>query len=1729
MDVSENCPNPSMETTANVGESCAHVSEFEPHDFLSSTTRDQFGCTDSMEYEGSPGPFLFDSDVLSDGETQLTFTPLHGDLRADESLLAGSSLQVETSSSNSSADSFGYKMGSEPPQSEEQALRCLLTLNNNSLPSLGKARRLPGSQPCGYYCDPNDDGDYLLEYSYTRRRNSSAPDTQSRGRLPQISPRSKSFLYDGGRDRYQRTARTEKQKRLPSDTGSVTTIARVRTVGNHPQDCKCLEYDCLRRRGEMLHDHVMKNLHVLRQFAADSPRKHRSSFSIKIKEAVGSKAKDMIEKQKSSLRSSARRPSPIRTFPRSFSTPSQTSATRLRAPSTSVPRSREELYSPPRQSRFLSGGDFSSSGKQSRVRLSREGAASPRSRAQAASAARSGTVSPAGAKCLLHGRSVPPGISEAWRNRPYTLRSRTFSDTQCAASVAGAHGQEPASASTEAIHRDPWSAPHHYDDLITTMKSCVYRDPSLARSDRLVTDALDRLCTLRQTDEECDRLISRLKEDRNQNVTSARSDTGRRRRAGASERQQPGGSSASNSPRKSRGRQTICEDMLMPPLGKPSTAYFLSVEVPESKPCRKSALMVKLDPRREADSRALSSETKRLVTKSGRNTVVREVEERQYHPVSHETASYFYSLSQEREGEEARSGEGSDAPRVDDVGVPRIDDVRSPQGDDVGTPRVHDVGSPPRDDIGTPQVYGVGSQQGDDVDAPRVDDDNAPRVDGVCAPQVDDIGAPRADEFGVPRVDDVGAPQVNDVGIARVDDVGTPRGDDPDPPRAEGGQAYNITLSPSRGVAENDVRPRTDGPDSNPLSFSTSQTQTSPSNRVAVAVQTSPRLSSDSEANTGNNSSVAKRRHPDGTYEGVCTGSSSKSSSAASQPPAGLTRSVRDEQDALRPARPGSRTPSPASSAGNKSGSAAFHCRSPIVKRSRGGINPPPVGVNTAVSVTHADDAALASISRGWAGRPRAADDNVYGERYASPPKSSRTSTRRANCTSKSASRAISSAASIASRMSGGFCHTSGVDPVSTRSSPNSKASSTLSSPERKSRRSPLSSRDRSFRSSPPPSPGTRSRSTYLASSGAISHYYPLHSPGDNSRNSRLSSPGQKSYRSHHPVVGKVRDRSPPSGPCRSPCASEHRAYFDKTSTPPTSPTVVVSMTMSPTPSSVGSRSLGSAAGRSPLHELRSRELMARESAHSASAGSRPYGRSRGSSPARGRRKKSPDSRSPVRRSFSPSPKKSGTPSPAASRESSRSTVGRKMPSPPAPSPRRQLFSGSPRTRRSKSPGQGRRVMYSTTSSANDSAPGTCTCTGSSTGIPTFSSGGEMSSAVPAPTVSQGSVASSHSSSRPRSGATVPFQSPSSSVDGSTPTTSLLSPLTRQKEYLFPSVDNPSISGTLRADQSPLISGVGDVSPMSALSWLLWPMRVIRNFLFHSGNNSRTTAERSTCSPTGGPYNSTSAASLAVQVSSALTSSPTMDSVTSKSSPSASPNASPTDLTSQSFRQAAPKVGVSTSRTSPAKASRTSSRQLSPRSSFHSACLGEAPVPAQFSASGTSSAKASRTSSRQASPVSSYHSSCLGKPANSSHVCTGKVSFTKASRTSSKQASPVSSYHSSLLAEAGNSSRVCTCKASSTKTSKKSSRRASPRSSNHASCCGGQASTRKAAPVSQKSSPKGPRTSSKQGSPWSPYHAKCVPAQPPASRSSSKGSRSSSRQASPVSSVYSVIVGGSYR
>ena len=1100
-----------METAAEAVENGGDVSEFDPHDFLSSTTRSQLGCRDStMTGSDFPGPFAYDSfDDFSDSETEMAFTPLHDNVQADEAASAGNS-QADTVSSNSSTaaeeqplelglgvgvgvgvglgvgvgggdSSWGHQIVSEPFQSEEQALRCLLTFNNNSLPRLKKTRRLPGSQPCGYYRDPNDDGDYLLEYSYTRRRNSSsaaaaaAPDAPPyRGRTAQISAGARSFLYDGSAGSCPRAARADRQRRPAGDSGSVTTVARARTVGDHPQDCKCLQYDCLRRRGEMLHDHVMKNLNVLRKFASDRPRQQRSNFTIKIKEAVGSKAKDLIEQQKSSLNTpgAQRPPQAARPFARSFCTPPQTSATRHRTLSSSLPRSRDELLSPPtRPNKARSGREGS---RPLPVPASKQGAA----------------ATPPRTKFLLHGRGLPMGISEAWRSRSCSSNSRT------SLASTGATRGPSASRTEEAATRDPSSGSCYFDDVITAVKTCP-RDPSLDRSDRLVTDALDRLCALRRSDEECDRLLQRVKgdtkADTNENVPSS----ARRR-----------GARGCCSPRPaSQGRAVAALPDRPPP-----ASYFLSVEVPRpapkpSKAARKSALMLRFDPRREAHphARALSSETKQIVTKCGHNTVTQEVERRQFHPASNRTASYFYSLWREpgtvgNEVDRGSLGHGSDARFYDD-GTPRAYDVDDVAGDG----RIDDVGGPPAVDVGGSHVHVDGGPHVDangalvkDADGPQSDDVGSARVRPVGSPRPDGVGAPRGHGYGAPQVDDVGTPQVGDVGATRSGAEVPGR---------------DVTSVPSTG-AKSEATANAYGPDTTSLFFS-SQTQTSPSNNVAVSVQTSPRLGYDSAADMGNNAAVATRPDLDseeeaaaaavataggaGMYEcAYTTGSSSKTSSAASQTPS-------EERDGRnRPARPNSGTAvsSGDSMRGNASGSAAVPCGSGSGSRSGSGSGPreqsaecidslPVVLVSETREATQAGYSSMVSLSRDCSPTClKTSQDNVCAcaEGTSAPctPKSSQTRTRRAQepCATGAVTRATSPAPSVASRLSGGFCDTSAsgrcgearsVDPVGTRSSPTSQAGLARgNSPGRRSRHSPLSSRDDMYRSSSLLSPGSR-------------------------------------------------------------------------------------------------------------------------------------------------------------------------------------------------------------------------------------------------------------------------------------------------------------------------------------------------------------------------------------------------------------------------------------------------------------------------------------------------------------------------------------------------------------------------------------------------------------------------------------------------------------------------------
>ena len=409
-------------------------------------------------------------------------------------------------------------------------------------------------------------------------------------------------------------------------------------------------------------------------------------------------------------------------------------------------------------------------------------------------------------------------------------------------------------------------------------------------------------------------------------------------------------------------------------------------------------------------------------------------------------------------------------------------------------------------------------------------------------------------------------------------------------------------------------------------------------------------------------------------------------------------------------------------------------------------------------------------------------------------------------------------------------------------------------------------------------------------------------------------------------------------------------------------------------------------------------------------------------------------------------------------------------------SPRRRQSSGSRRSKRSKSPRRRKCLGYSTTS-ANDSAPGTCPCTGSSTGIPIFSSGGELSSAVPGAAASQVSVSSNISASLSTSGVIVPFQGRRLPACSSPLTSPLLTPLSRLKESVFPPKLNPCLSEPAPAGRlkvSPVSSGsVGLLK--SASSRLFRPLVAVKDYLFHSGSESQATGPNSTCSPTSCPCADLSSdASAARLASSGRVSSRTRAAVSSKRSPSASPKAS----RSRSLQRQAtlPATEASASRTYlAATASRTSSRQVSPHgSSHHSSWVRETSATttttaaAHASTSATSTLKVSRTTVRQASSGSSHHSlSAEGSATNRSQVCSCKSSAVnvKRSRTHARHASSGSSFHA--------------------------------RSSSH----------REVSRVVSGSP-------SRQGSAWSTYHTKCVPDQPFPSKSSS--SKAPSRQPSPV-------------
>ncbi|KAK7094214.1 mucin-19-like isoform X2 [Littorina saxatilis] len=525
-------------------------------------------------------------------------------------------------------DPFRDTSNTEASRMEEHMLRCFLTLNNNSLPNDGvkgsSAQKLPGSTP-GVFLGPNADEDYLLQYSYTRRKKPII-----RGRFPQA-------LMPGSHKSKSR-----------ADGPSESAIAKVK-VGSHPHDCKCLDYDCLRKRGEMLHDHVMKNVNVLKQFAVK--KQHRwPNCSVQIQEAVGHKARELIRHQRGSLR----RPShlsPSCLYTRSVSTSSRSSTvTRLRSDSTSPVRQMVQSTSQPQQTsqstpslrkQRLSHDGSNTFPQDTPNASTQDGMSSVKSKTARATRPKSAvgrhsTTTSQTAFAGDPGRTKSPEISlnkvetsESQHSKTKLKTSSIRSDPKLVSRVSPPVvdcGREDASSTVVMNSINSMDMNISQRDLITALlmsesgtgfrnKSSEFvagirpkpshqdfgmsRDPRLAKSDKMVSDALNRLDSL-----------------------------------------QHGGL-------KKRGKAQLpwfCDQEILTP--KNTSSYYVSVETPQSDPLApKIGCATKTH---DFSPKLMTSETTFNVVTGGELTVTKEVSHRSFIPISDRTTSYFYSISQEK-------------------------------------------------------------------------------------------------------------------------------------------------------------------------------------------------------------------------------------------------------------------------------------------------------------------------------------------------------------------------------------------------------------------------------------------------------------------------------------------------------------------------------------------------------------------------------------------------------------------------------------------------------------------------------------------------------------------------------------------------------------------------------------------------------------------------------------------------------------------------------------------------------------------------------------------------------------------------------------------------------------------------------------------------------------------------------------------------------------------------
>ncbi|KAK7477907.1 hypothetical protein BaRGS_00030816 [Batillaria attramentaria] len=164
--------------------------------------------------------------------------------------------------------------------------RCLLTQNNNSLPSTSRGATQVKWNENGNYSAAGEE-DYSLTYSYSQKKVAKPRSTRMRA---SYSLQDKDML-DRVNVRSIRPLRSlptirplARQDRKEDDRACLGSPCK------HSSNCRCLHFDCLRRRGEMLHEHIMQNLHLLKSFARDGPNK--DPFTVQIK---GSKGRNTLK------------------------------------------------------------------------------------------------------------------------------------------------------------------------------------------------------------------------------------------------------------------------------------------------------------------------------------------------------------------------------------------------------------------------------------------------------------------------------------------------------------------------------------------------------------------------------------------------------------------------------------------------------------------------------------------------------------------------------------------------------------------------------------------------------------------------------------------------------------------------------------------------------------------------------------------------------------------------------------------------------------------------------------------------------------------------------------------------------------------------------------------------------------------------------------------------------------------------------------------------------------------------------------------------------------------------------------------------------------------------------------------------------------------------------------------------------------------------------------------